>query len=1137
MTDTSSGHDLVELLAEEFLQRSRRGEKPTIAEYCAKYPDKAEEIRDLLGTMQLMEDLQPASADATVAHLSAQPSLEQVRGYRILGEIGRGGMGIVYDAEQESLGRRVALKVLPQRSLLSENARNRFVREARAAASMHHTNIVPVFEVGEEGDCFFYAMQLIQGQSLDCVIDELKELRIADSGSTVDQLRSLQSDSAGRTSPISGSGSTGTATLPGESDGSIGGSRRQRFYRSVARIGLQVARALAYAHARGIIHRDIKPSNLLLDANGVVWVTDFGLAKTDKEGLTQTGDFLGTLRYMSPERFSGKCDARADVYALGLTLYELLVQRPAFESSDRLELVDRINRTSPPTPRSLDSRIPHDLETIVLTATDRDPKLRYAGAKELANDLQRFIDDVPIRARRASLTERLFRWSRRNKALAASLSGVAMLLAVLALVSTLAWFSELGLRRLAEQRGDEINRSLLRESELRQLAEQQGDEIKRNRNEIKRHLYFTDMSLAGHAAAAPYGADTVKARLSEWLPAQAGVDLRGWEWYYLYSLVHRDHFTSDRLDNCTSCVEFSPDGKRFAAAVNGFGFNIWDADTGRLILEKHTGSCQSVAFSPDGKRLATSGVGGTASIWQVSDGEELLQLKGHVGGEVVYVAWSPDGRWLATSSHVRGEPHMLRIWDATTGKEIRRLDGHTNDVTVVRWRSDSSRLASASSDGTARIWDPATGEELLRFGTPSSSAGSPVWAVCWSPDGTKLVSVGDDEAIRVWDVDTKREIATIEPEAGSTRCLHWRPGSAQLASAHTDGSVSLWDTATGQRLSTFLGHTGEVRCIKWSPDGLRLASASLDKTVRIWDVDTDDPQRLLDGGAGVRGCIAWSRDGARSAWESARGGEVVVWEAATGTQQVIHRWQWGTTGAWSPDETRLAFGGREAVMRVWDASTGEVVELELETAFVTSIVWNRDGSRLASVAFDGDVSVWNMDTPSKIATIAKPHGQATFCVDWSCDSARLATVGSDATVKVWDPVTGEVIWQAKRDSRTISSVRWSPDGTRLATAHAGALVLWDGLSGAEIKAFDSVEEDFSTVDWSPDSTRLATGSKASVSVWGVASGHVALRIPSRNTAIQRVRWNRDGERLFADHGDSVRIYEATIGYQQNGAGL
>ena len=265
MTDASSRDDLIGRIAEEFLERRRRGEKATIAEYCAKYPDHAEEIRSVLRTFELVEDLQPASADLSEARLGPQSALEEVGGYRVIGEIGRGGMGVVYDALQESLGRRVALKVLPQHSHLSENARSRFLREARAAASMHHTNIVPVFEVGEEGDCFFYAMQLIQGQSLDRVIEELKDLRLTDSGSNTDYPDPLKLSSADETSPPN-SNSTSSVTLLGDSDGSGSGSRRHRFHRSVARIGMQVAGALAYAHARGVIHRDIKPSNLLLDA-------------------------------------------------------------------------------------------------------------------------------------------------------------------------------------------------------------------------------------------------------------------------------------------------------------------------------------------------------------------------------------------------------------------------------------------------------------------------------------------------------------------------------------------------------------------------------------------------------------------------------------------------------------------------------------------------------------------------------------------------------------------------------------------------------------------------------------------------------------------------------------------------------
>jgi serine/threonine protein kinase len=219
-----------------------------------------------------------------------------------------------------------------------------------------------------------------------------------------------------------------SALMSGQSHLSAIDSNRGHYFRSVARIGHQVAEALAYAHDRGVVHRDIKPSNLLLDAAGVVWVTDFGLAKTDEEGLTRTGDILGTIRYMAPERFRGACDARADIYALGLTLYELALLRPAFESPDRLKLIEQVRHQEPTRPRSIDPRIPRDLETIVLKAIDKDPQRRYSTAAALGEDLQRFVEDRPIRARRVSAAERLLRWGRRNKLVACLLASLLVTL-------------------------------------------------------------------------------------------------------------------------------------------------------------------------------------------------------------------------------------------------------------------------------------------------------------------------------------------------------------------------------------------------------------------------------------------------------------------------------------------------------------------------------------------------------------------------------------------------------------------------------------------------------------------------------------------------------------------------------------
>jgi serine/threonine protein kinase len=453
-----------------WLEAAAAGTALTPEQMQLRYPEFTAELAEFFAGRDFLERLAAPLREVVVRPGAGPEGLPQQLGeYRLLREVGRGGMAVVYEAVQESLGRHVALKVLPTHALLAAEHRERFRREARAAALLHHSNIVPVFGVGQDRGVHFYAMQFIHGQSLDRVLRELRRARgdaavtaageqtpapgqpdlAADlSASLAEGLRAGQFPAgavgvAGMPAPTSPNPGEPTERVGAGDDtprSGLAGSREGEYFRGAARIGVQVAEALAYAHRQGILHRDIKPSNLLLDAQGTVWVTDFGLAKAEgSDELTRSGDVVGTLRYLAPERFDGRSDPRSDVYSLGATLYELLTLRPAFDEPDRAHLIERVTHGEPPRPRQVEGRIPRDLETIVLKAMAREPAARYQNAEALAEDLQRFLLDRPIRARRAGPAERAWRWCRRNPVVAGLLTTAVVLAAGLAVLALLLW--------------------------------------------------------------------------------------------------------------------------------------------------------------------------------------------------------------------------------------------------------------------------------------------------------------------------------------------------------------------------------------------------------------------------------------------------------------------------------------------------------------------------------------------------------------------------------------------------------------------------------------------------------------------------------------------------------------------------
>lgn len=403
-------------LAEEFVRRRRQGERPTIAEYVTAHPQHADEIRELFPTLLAIEKLKesPIRSPRLLKPTWDNPP-KRVGDCRLIREIGRGGMGVVYEAEQETLGRRVAVKLLPEELVSSDKHLQRFLRESRNTAKMHHSNIVSVFGVGYEPGFHYFVMQYIRGVGLDKVLLEIRQL--VNSGAAPRDDTTADSTP----SPTGGDSVESLEIAQGwlERSWSSKAAPEHRYWRSVANLGVKVAEALEYAHGRGIVHRDIKPGNLLIDRHGVVWVTDFGLAKTlSPSGSHPNRDIVGTMRYMAPEQFQGECDPRCDVYSLGLTLYELVTQQPAYIDSDVVKLVHSITHTNPQPPRALCPRIPVDLEAIILKAIARNPQRRYATAQALADDLRRYLEDKPIQARRMAIPGRLIKWTRRNPALA-----------------------------------------------------------------------------------------------------------------------------------------------------------------------------------------------------------------------------------------------------------------------------------------------------------------------------------------------------------------------------------------------------------------------------------------------------------------------------------------------------------------------------------------------------------------------------------------------------------------------------------------------------------------------------------------------------------------------------------------------
>jgi serine/threonine protein kinase/WD40 repeat protein len=845
---TASTTDREEQLGEaveQYLSLAEQGPAPDPEEFAAGFPGLEADLAAALEGLALVQGLVGASADGGRHRLRAG---HRVAGYRIVRELGRGGMGIVYEAVHVDLDRPVALKVLGAPASPGSRGRQRFLNEAKTAAGLHHTHIVPVFDVGQVGGLCYYAMQRIEGCGLDRVLRLLRRERTTGAGSASSKrgtsasptlVDEIDGESAG--SALWASGSLGTAHGGGgDATGSWPPHRpaAQRheppaftpplgaeYYRWVARAGQQAADALAYAHRRGVIHRDVKPSNLLVDAKGTVWVADFGLARRMADpGLTRGDAVVGTPRYMSPEQAEGQAvDGRTDVYSLGTTLYELLTLRPPFEGQSAPELIRQITGREAPSPRQFDRRVPKDLETIVLKAMAKRPSDRYATASEMAEDLGRFLATEPVKARRISPAGRFWRFTRRHPATTAV---TAVATAVVLTVAAIAY------QRVADER----DRALAFQGRLANaLEKQQAAATEADRAHAKELLSGAErerQAARPNMREAGFGLLARSAKLDPAPDRLADLRDEALRFVALRDVVPREAVLQTGRMRGLAVKETAAGPGLAVLAEDGRSVTIWDPETGT--------AGPPLRLEPPEPEPA----GGTGP------GESPGRGGGRRGGRDPFPQIAVVGQSLTI---VPREGRGLLWLDPATGR-VARAELPGDPIRGVMASGDGRRLVTVSEpeavpsrrgepareDGRlVQIWDTADLSRPLATLEPEPWDGDQqpppdIPRLAMDPDGTRL-AVGwlMRPQVGIWELDTGRRAASVDTRLSvMTVAL----GPEGLLATAGDGQVQLWEVMdeSARPLPGLADQHGPVRGMRFSPDGSLLATVGWNTGVSLW---------------------------------------------------------------------------------------------------------------------------------------------------------------------------------------------------------------------------------------------------------------------------------------------------------------
>jgi WD40 repeat protein/serine/threonine protein kinase len=1126
---------------EALFLNARRGRRRT--EYLcytsgrtAERPDLGREQCELLARVLGME-VAPGRADEWAARSQADeppvepaPTVRRLLGdFELLSELGRGGMGVVYRAWQPSLGRQVALKCLFQTG--DAKAEARFRREIRALGKVEHPHLVKVFTSGSDGEQWFYAMELVEGTTLAAVCDKLTARSSAaalDADTWQAMLDTACVEARRAEKPLSDIPASRGLTPPERSPGpdaraSPGRTAGRSYIRQVVALVRQVAQAAHALHEAGVIHRDIKPGNIMVTGDGGrACLMDLGLAQLadDVEGrLTRTRQFVGTLRYASPEQVLavGRLDRRTDVYSLGATLYELLTLRPLYGATELTptpELMQRIQRQEPDPPRRHDPGLPRDLEAVVLKCLEKDPARRYGTALELAEDLHHFQGGQPVGARPVGRVERLGRWCRRNPLVAGLLGVIAASLLAGSAVST--YFAvQASARAEAEGRA-------------RGAADQRA-------RQLEWHDYRHRVSLALREW------QTGDVARAEQLLDGCAPEFLAWEWHYCKRLCHLELAVLGGLNGPVAGVTYSPDGNQILASDGAGHARLWDARTGQILWDAagppavgNYFRVPNVAFSPDGKRVAIACWDGAVRLRDAVTGGEVGTLRGHAG-RAVTVAYSPDGKWLAAFLQEAPDSWIgggeIVVWEAASGKPVQTIPQPNYAVFGLAFSPDGRRLAGADHFEGVKVWDTSTGKGVLTLRGPKER----LWCVAWSPDGTGIVSGGQDATLKLWDAQTGRELRTFRGHAGSVRQVVFSPDGKRIASASEDTTVKVWDATTGEELLTLRGHRLPVYGVAFRPDGRQLASVGW-SSVRLWDATAahdiltlapDDPAWS----------VAFGPDGRRLAWGD--GSKLFLSDPATG--RLLRRLDVPNLClAFGPDGKQLAAGGgytkgSESQVGLWDAETGRQVRaLGRHEAPVNAVAFSPDGRLVASASTDGVSKLWEADTGRQRFVFPRPPNRTEADrVDrlaFSPDSRWLAAPGPEHRVQVWDVATGDEGLTLRGHTLDVYAVAFSPDGRRLASASEDMTVrLWDTATGRELLALKGHTASVVSVAFSPDGRRIVTGSNdRTLKLWDTATGDEVLTLRGHKAGVQWLAFSPDGRRIATASQDAtVKVWDGT----------